>query len=191
VTTSRVYVDESIRQAAGGYVYVLAAVRPTESGAPLADLQRTLLPGQRYIHWRTESDERRHELTAVINTMAVDVTLAVIRNVENRQQEHARAAGVRALALEFDHAGLSAWEIERRRGALDDRDRSTVNALLRAGEVEAAPEIHFVRKSSSPAIWVADATATTASEYFAGTGRSDHWWRTLRFKRLVVLDVDA
>jgi len=189
--TSLVYVDESIRQAAGGFVYVLSAVRRTEGGAPLADLQRVLLPGQRYIHWRTESDERRRELTAVINTMAFDVTLAVVRNVENRQQEEARAKGVRALALEFDGAGLNAWEIERRRGALDDRDRSTLNAVLRAGEIGFAPELHFVRKSSSPAIWVADAAATTASEYFAGTGRSDHWWRTLRFKRLVVLDIEA
>ena len=186
----RAFVDESIRMSADGYVYVLAAVSPTHRTGSLVPVRRVLLPGQRYVHWRDETNERRSTFVDAINTMAFDVTVAVMERVPNRGQERARAACMLALAAEFDRGPGFRWEIEGRREHLDQRDRDTIHNAHRSGELSNAPALRFVSKSASPAFWVADAASSTASAYFARAGRSDHWWRTLRFSRLVVLAVD-
>jgi hypothetical protein len=129
---------------------------------------------------------RREVLVAAVNTMAFDVTIAVMEHVPNRGQERARAACMLALATEFDRDPGVRWEIEGRREQLDQRDVDTIHNAHRDGELSSAPTLNFVSKSASPVLWVADAAASTASAYFAGPGRSDHWWRSLRFSRLVV-----
>ncbi len=186
----RAFIDESIRMSPDGYAYVLAAVCPTPRTGSLVSLRRVLLPGQRYVHWRDETNVRREALVDAFNTMAFDVTVAVLERVPNRGQERARAACMLALAAEFDRGAAVRWEIEGRREHLDQRDIDTIHNAHRGGQLSNAPTLNFVSKSASPALWVADAAASTASAYFARAGRSDHWWRSLRFSRLVVLAVD-
>ena len=186
----RAFIDESIRMSPDGYVYVLAAVRPTARTGSLASLRTVLLPGQRYVHWRDETDVRRATLVDAFNAMSFDVTVAVMERVPNRGQERARAACMVALAAEFDRGPGIRWDIEGRRERLDRRDIDTIHNAHRRGQLSNAPTLSFVSKSASPALWVADAAASSASAYFAAVGRSDHWWRSLRFSRLVVLAVE-
>jgi len=186
----RAFIDESIRVTPDGYVYVLAAVSPTARTGSLASLRTVLLPGQRYVHWRDETTMRRAALVEAFNAMAFDVTVAVAEHVPNRGQERARAACMVALAAEFDRGRAVRWDIEGRRERLDQRDIDTIHNAHRSGQLSKAPMLNFVSKSASPALWVADAAASTASAYFARVGRSDHWWRSLRFSRLVVLAVE-
>ena len=77
----RAFIDESIRMSADGYVYVFAAVSPTLRTGSLVPLRRVLLPGQRYVHWRDETNERRATFVDAINTMAFEVTVAVMEPV--------------------------------------------------------------------------------------------------------------
>ena len=137
-------------------------------------LRRVLLPGQRYVHWRDETNERRTALVDAFNTMAFDVTVAVTERVPNRGQERARVACMLALATEFDRGPGIRWEIEGRSKPLNQRDVDTIHNAHRGGQLSNAPTMHFVSKSASPALWVADAAASTASAYFARAGRSDH-----------------
>ena len=88
----RAFIDESIRMSAEGYVYVFAAVCPTPPTGSLLPLRPVLLPGQCYVHWRDETNIRRTAFIEAVNTMAFDVTVAVMGRVPNRGQERARAA---------------------------------------------------------------------------------------------------
>jgi hypothetical protein len=184
----RAFIDESIRMSAEGYVYLLAAVCPTPRTGPLLSLRPVLLPGQRYVHWRDETNIRRTAFIEAVNTMAFDVTVTVMERVPNGGQERARAACMLALATEFDRDPGVRWEIEGRREQLDQRDVDTIHNADRDGELSNAPTVNFVSKSASPALWVADAADSAA--HFAGAGRSGHWWRPLRFSRLVALAVE-
>ena len=93
----RAFIDESIRMSAEGYVYLLAAVCPTPRTGSLLPLRPVLLPGQRYVHWRDETNIRRTAFIEAVNTMAFDVTVTVMERVPNRGHERARAACMLAL----------------------------------------------------------------------------------------------
>ena len=139
----RAFIDESIRMSADGYVYVLAAVSPTLRTSSLVPLRRVLLPGQRYVHWRDETNERRAVLVDAFNTMAFDVAVAVMERVPNRGQEWARAACMLALVSEFDRGPGVRWEIEGRRQHLDQRDMDTIHNAHRGGELSKRADAEF------------------------------------------------
>ena len=150
-------------------MYVLAAVCPTARTGSLASLRTVLLPGQRYVHWRDETTMRRAALVDAFNAMAFDVTVAVMERVPNRGQERARAACMVALAREFDRGRAVRWDIEGRRERLDQRDIDTIRNAHRSDQLSKAPMLNFVSKSASPALWVADAAASTASATSLGS----------------------
>jgi hypothetical protein len=184
----RAFIDESIRMSAEGYVYLLAAVCPTPRTGSLLSLRPVLLPGQRYVHWRDETNIRRTAFIEAVNTMAFDVTVTVMERVPNGGQERARAACMLALATEFDRDPGVRWEIEGRREQLDQRDVDTTH---NAGDADLLTKFTVGAFDNSPsrsALWVADAADSAA--HFAGAGRSGHWWRPLRFSRLVALAVE-
>jgi hypothetical protein len=190
---SALWIDESGRPSPNGYVYAVAGVRPALRSTRSDRVADLLLPSQRYLHWRDEPSGRRREIVAVINELRLDVHVAYAVGIRPRQQEAARSACLSSVVSEAAiHAvGLAGVNIEGRGRDLDIRDEYAIRNVSRRVLPHAPPTVVFVATTASPLLWVADAVASIASAYFAESGGSDFWWRSLRSYRLTLREVEA
>ncbi len=147
----RVFVDES---KARGYFVVATAVGAGELQPAERVLRGLLKPGQRRLHFKSESDSRRRQILSRICTLDVRVSAWV---VTQRPDREARPLSLGALSEEAVRAGVAQLIIERDE-SLERADRRLIaDAIRRAGSSEM--QYRHVAPHEHPLLWVSDAVA--------------------------------
>lgn len=178
-------IDESSREAGNGLMYVMGAavvLRGDEAAARQA-LEGLRLHGQRYLHWQSESDERRRFLLDSVVDLGFVAFAVASHPVGRRRQERARARNLKRLGHWLSREeGIQAVVIESRAALLDRRDAITFHDARRQGTVD--PNFHFehARKSDDPLLWAAD--IITSAQALDLTTADHEYWEVLQ--KLVV-----
>lgn len=153
------FFDESVRVRNPG-VYVLALVSVSARDAPHArrSLEAMLLPGQRRLHWRDESAERRSEILSLLEALGLHGSAYLALLTRGGRQSRARALCLEAALWDLRNARISEAVIESR-GAQDRLDRSTILHAQKAGIADEGLSYRFARPTNEPMLWAADAIA--------------------------------
>lgn len=147
----RVYVDES---KARGYYAVATAIAIGDLRSAERALRDLLKPGQRRIHFKSESDSRRREILS--RMCALDVRVSVWM-VKRKPDKEARPLSLGALAADAVKSGAALLIIERDE-SLERADRRLIAEVIRrAGSSEL--EYRHVAPHEHPLLWVSDAVA--------------------------------
>lgn len=120
----RVYVDES---KARGYYIVATATAIGDVQASERALRDLLKPGQRRIHFKSESDSRRRQILSRICALEVRVSVWVVKE---RSDKEARPLSLGALAEEAARTGVAQLIIERDE-SLERADRRLIADVIR------------------------------------------------------------
>lgn len=174
------FVDESIRSK---YLIAAIAVHPANLRGIRSSLRRLLLPGERSIHFKDESDKRRRELIGEVARMDYEVFLYT----GSGSNEATRTRCLCVLMQDCLKMNAKRLVLEARGASLDRRDRETIAKTLRG---EASPEhgakvleYTHLKAHEEPGLWLPDVIAWS---YGAG-GR----WRQEVLKVLpTIVDVD-
>lgn len=184
-------IDESSRETGNGLMYVVGAavvLRSDEDDArqALADLR---LPGQRYLHWRAESDDRRRVLLRAVADLGFVAFVVASHPVARRGQERARARNLKRLGYVLSREeGISDVVIESRSSLLDRRDAVTFRQAREQGTVDRAFHFEHTGKSDDPLLWAAD--IVTSAQAFDLTTAGRPYWATLQRVVLGVHHID-
>jgi hypothetical protein len=147
----RVYVDES---KARGYYVVATATTVGDVQASERALRDLLKPGQRRIHFKSESDSRRRQILSRMCALEVRV---LVWAVKQRPDKEARPLSLDALAEAAVRAGVAQLIIERDE-SLERADRRLIaDTIRRAGSSEM--QYRHVAPHEHPLLWVSDAVA--------------------------------
>ena len=134
---------------------ICAVLIPISSLGPARRALRHLrAPGQRRIHFATESNERRR---AALGAMAAIDAAPVVFFADNRDQVAARARILPEMVADLRSVGVNRIVIESRERQ-DGRDRSV---LFEAVGHHPTPPLTYVhrRATDEPLLWIADAIA--------------------------------
>ncbi len=147
----RVYVDES--KARGYYVVATAAVVGDVQAAERV-LRGLLKPGQRRIHFKSESDSRRRLILSRMCALDVRVSVWVVKH---RADKDARPLSFSALIGEAAHDGIDQMIIERDE-SVERADRRLIAEILRREGTAGFRYLHAA-PHEYPLLWVSDAVA--------------------------------
>lgn len=143
-------IDESSRLTGNGLIYVVGAsvVLRGEEARAVDELRRLRLPWQGFLHWQTESAERRRTLLEVVAELGFTAFVVTAHPVAPRRQERARARGLKRLAHVLSvEEGIDRVFIESRGRLPDRRDAVTFGDARRQGTV--APSFRFEHVGSA------------------------------------------
>lgn len=147
-----VFVDES---KARGYYLAAAATQPFAR----ADIERAirglLKPGQRRIHFKSESHSRRRELLAEFGRIGLRTTIYQVKGANDRA---GRALCLTGLVDDLLSAGASNLLIEQDDSLVASDRRLIRNQLTHGARVDQLAYCH-VRPTEYPLLWVSDAVA--------------------------------
>lgn len=173
-------IDESTRDTGNGLLCVVGAavvLRSDEDEARRA-LQDLRLPGQRVLHWRTESTDRRRALLDAVVELGFVAFVAVSHPVPPRGQERARARNLKRLGHVLSRReGIAEVVIESRSIHLDRRDAVTFQEARRHGTVDSAFHYEHAKKGEDPLLWAAD--IVTSAQAFDLTAAASPYWEPL------------
>lgn len=147
----RVYVDES--KARGYYVVATAAVVGDVQASERA-LRALLKPGQRRIHFKSESDSRRRLILSRMCALDVRVSVWIVKQ---RSDKEARPLSFSALIEEAARDGIDQLIIERDE-SVEQADRRLIAEILRR-EGSAGFRYQHAAPHEHPLLWVSDAVA--------------------------------
>jgi hypothetical protein len=144
------FIDESTR--GSSYLVCAATITAGDVTVTRRAIQALRAPGQRRIHFTTESDKRRRNLLDQIATLEI---VSILYVADHRNQVEARSAIIRHAARHLADRGVTRLVIEARQGQ-DDRDRADLYTALGP-----SPTLTYTHHSASaePLLWVPDAVA--------------------------------
>lgn len=147
----RVYVDES---KARGYYVVATATASGDLRVSERALRDLLKPGQRRIHFKSESDRRRRQILSSMCALDVRVSVWIVKR---RSDKEARPLSLGALVAEAVESGAALLIIERDE-SLERADRRLIAEVIRRA---GSPELQYrhVAPHEHPLLWVSDAVA--------------------------------
>jgi hypothetical protein len=184
-------IDESSRMTGNGLIYVVGAsvvLRGDETRA-VDKLRGLRLPGQAFLHWQTESAERRRVLLEVVADLGFMAFVVTAHPVAPRRQERARARELKRLAYVLSvEEGIDRVLIESRGRLPDRRDAVTFGDARRQGTVAPSFRFEHVGKRDDPLMWAAD-IITSAQAYDLTTAERPYW-HTLQAVVLGISRVD-
>lgn len=147
----RVYVDES---KARGYYVVATATATGDIHASERMLRELLKPGQRRIHFKSESDSRRRQILSRMCALEVRVSVWVVKRRPDRE---ARPLSLGALTEGAVRAGVAQLILERD-VSLERADRRLIaDTIRRVGSTQM--QYRHVAPHDHPLLWVSDAVA--------------------------------
>lgn len=147
----RVYVDES---KARGYYVVATASAIGDVRASERALRDLLKPGQRRLHFKSESDSRRRQILSTICSLDVRVSVWLVKH---RPDKEARPLSLGALVAEAVESGAALLIIERDE-SLERADRRLIAEVIR-GVGSSEMQYRHVAPHEHPLLWVSDAVA--------------------------------
>lgn len=152
--------DESgsnARKDPGTYL-IAAAIVQDEYVDPCRDaMGGLLLPHERKVHWRDDSDNRRRRVVDVVLSLPVEGFVVVRQVGAGDHPERARRKCLERLVPELESLGCAAFTLESRGFVQDQRDMSMVDSLRRARAVSSAIKVHHQPGPKDPLLWISDA----------------------------------
>ncbi len=149
------YVDEteSDRRLDPNTYMLAAAVGNTDNLGQTRGMMRKLLrPGQRKLHWRHESDRRRHTIIEEVAKAPVEHLVVVCDGRQGEQSERRRKQCLQRLCYEQDQLALES------RGPTDDmRNRNMIDVLRATKTVSSILQMDHLRSPAEPLLWLPDA----------------------------------
>lgn len=149
-----VFVDESKRK---GYLVAAAVVATGDLSARRRDLRELVLPGQRRIHMKSESDPRRRLILKRMAEWGLSAIL-IEAGPHHGNDLARRAAALEALMAFIANEGHTRLCLESDE-TQDKRDRQQLHALCRQLPVADSFEYHHLRAHEEPLLTVPDAIA--------------------------------
>ena len=165
------YADESVRGQA--YMMCVTWVASSEIRDVRKRLRALTSPGQRRVHFSSESDRRRR---ALLREMGGLGTVSVIYIARARDQVAARAAILTTVVGDLLAEGVTRFVLESR-AAQDRRDRLVISRAIGPG-VSATFTYAHSEAHGEPLLWVPDAVAWA-------WGRDRRWKKIVRDLQLV------
>lgn len=170
------FVDESERPAR----YLMSCVVIDQSGASGARsaARSLLLPGQRRLHFHSESDRRQRALVAGLLAIDAGTSVFVCRSAPGQRSADARAACLAAIVGDLQSSGDPVRLTLESRHSQDAADHPVIWSARRP-----APSLTYehVGGESEPLLWLADAYA-----WLVGAGGD---WRRRLGDSVRVVDV--
>ena len=154
MTEQFAFVDESLRP--GRYLLGCVVVESEHAGELRRAVRHLLLPGQRKLHFKTESARRRRELLVAFGALDVTATVYVCRTKLGRNQEMARAECLARVVHDLQQLNQSVQLFIERRDGLDDVDRVV---LRRARRPEPMLSFEHLKPDQDPLLWLPDCFA--------------------------------
>ncbi|WP_440711739.1 hypothetical protein [Herbiconiux sp. YIM B11900] len=149
---SALYVDES---KSSGYTLVAAVVAPSESTAMKRAMRGLVLPGQRRLHFSSESDSRRK---AILSTLTeLEVRAHIIESSAKRESDGREECliGLVGQAKKHSHSKL----VLERDESIERSDRRILYRELGVHGLRAAVQYDLCAPYSEPLLWIPDAIA--------------------------------
>lgn len=161
--SSYAFIDESTRR--GTYMICVATCGQADLTGARRALRGLLLPGQRRLHFATESDRRRRLILSRLGGLS---SASVVYVARHRDQPAAREAILGRVATDLHGNGVTGLTIESRRGQ-DHHDRAVI---YRALGPEPPLSYRHAIAAEEPLLWIPDAIAWAF-------GRGGDWKRQL------------
>lgn len=148
----RIFVDES---KAKGYILAATAAQPREVVSIERQVRALVLPGQRRIHFKSESNSRRREVLSRLAALAPRVTIYA---ADAKSDKVGRALTLAEAVKDAVRAGAGSLAIEADE-SLVVADRRFIRARLVALDAVDALSYEHVAPGTHPLLWVSDAVA--------------------------------
>ncbi len=118
-----------------------------------------LLPGQRKLHWRDESDKRRQQIVEAVATVGLEYIVVVVRQGRKGERpERRRRHRLERLLFELDQRGVEHVVLESRGAKDDQRDRELLTVLHPRGILKAKGlHIDHAYGRTEALLWLPDA----------------------------------
>jgi hypothetical protein len=177
VTALHAYADESERPAR--YLMSCLVVAPAEVPRLREATRRLLLPGQRRLHFHSESDHRQRRLASELVHFEADVTVFICRSTHGRRGREARASCLTAIV---DHLQETGSDVMLTLESRHEQDREDHPVIWSARRRHPLLDYQHVRGGEEPMLWLADAFA-----WLVGAGGA--WQRRIAPAVTQVIDV--
>ena len=149
---SAFFVDESKSK---GYVMVAAVVVPSDQTTLRREVRALVLPGQRRLHFTSESDSRRKQILAKLERLGV---LAHVAHSDLRHEASGREACLRDLVAIAAREGHDRIVLERD-VSIEHADKKVLyDAVHRLNLPDVLTYAHETAHQE-PLLWIADAIA--------------------------------
>jgi len=162
------YLDESLRQGAGG-LYLVAVVVLAET-RDLADaahrVRGVLLPRQHRFHWHAEGERQRRRMLEQLVALGVEVR--AYSTELGARSERARVLCLNRMLWDLLELGVTELVIESRQEHNDAKDRRTIATAQRLGRAPRQLLYRFERPHAEPLLWLPDAAAGALAAAVAG-----------------------
>ena len=135
--------------------YLIASTTVDAAGAieVRRELGRLVLPGQRRLHFKSESDRRRRELLDAIAGLSCVVRVYSVRRLA---EPDARTLALSAVVRDVQAAGGDSTVYIERVEGLESLDQATIS---RTRSRQPSLTWHHLSPSEDPVLWVSDAVA--------------------------------
>lgn len=148
------FVDESERPAR--YLMCCVAIAPASLSSLRATARGLLLPGQRRLHFHTESDRRQRHLASELVAVEADVSVFVCRSAQGRTAADARARCLAAIVSHLQASEQAVKLVIESRHEQDVDDHPVIWATRRR-----EPVLDYEHRTGDeePLLWLPDAFA--------------------------------
>lgn len=154
------FVDESARP--GRYLMASVRVMPSFAGIVRRGLTDLVLPGQRRLHFKTESDRRRRMLLSAMAQLPVAIDLYIARGLGG---DVARGLCLQQIVRDLQATGDDTIVFIERVDGLETYDHRSISAARHR-----SPNLTWqhLAPTEDPILWLADAAAWA-------TGAGEDW----------------
>lgn len=149
---SALFVDESKSK---GYTMVAAVVVPGDQKMLRQQVRTLLLPGQRRLHFTTESDPRRREILSTLERLGIR---AHVVHSDFKREASGREACLQDLVAFAAREGHKRIVLERD-ASIEQADRKVLYAAVSARGLRGAVTYAHETAHQEPLLWIADAIA--------------------------------
>lgn len=146
-----VFVDES---KARDYLLIASVVLPGDVTTARRHVQGLVLPGQRRIHMKTESDRRRRMLLSKFQAAGFTATILLAGAAHKRELDR-REACLRLLVTRLAGGGDTILCLESDE-TVEDRDRRQLYGFVRDAGCAARLQYHHARAAQEPLLAIPD-----------------------------------
>ena len=169
--SSRAYIDESIRAAAGLYLFGAVCIEPPSEVPVRRALLGALPSGSSRFHWR--HDSRQHRL-AILRLLVDCPTTSIVlfqAGIDPRKAERHRQHLLWNLAATLDREfGVNDLIFESRETSQNAKDAQTLRSISRAGIAGPDFRYTFARPLDEPLLWLPDPIAGACGMSFTSPG---------------------
>lgn len=149
---SGLFVDESKSK---GYTMVAAVVVPSDQAALRRDVRALVLPGQRRLHFTSESDSRRRRILATLERLGMQ---AYVVHSDHKHEATGRAECIRDLVAIAARDGHDRIVLERD-VSIEHADKKVLYDAVQQLNVRDVVTYTHETAHQEPLLWIADAIA--------------------------------